>query len=440
MSAPAEVLGAQARTDQPVAAPVRTPTTLIEERFRARAGERDDVVITELLLPCGALDPELVNRALPTLVQALPMLTARFERPAPWHFTTHARVSGRLDPEDQVHLHPVGTDLDALHLALTERHGRIEDNKLWSCHFIPGVTSDCLLIAAHHIVCDGPSLARLLGTLMYLVQGGDLPAGPDIDALVRERHQVIDAAVSYGGEDNLRWDSGDACGFPVRYDDAGWGALGYARVEMARVADHARGLGVSVNEFALAAVAVTSARWLVETSGRPPQEQLIIRFPVNLRPSHDRAMGFGNTTGYADTVTAPFDAGLREVLAQVRSSMDRQPAVLARNGQRRFAVPAYGRLLDLVPAALRPAAFALGSGRNPSAWLSNVGWIDNEMTRQAIGLRGGMLRRSPSPPLILLAGFGDALHLTGSLPASVANEKESAMFFQLFAEVCETGE
>lgn len=429
-----------ARTDQPVAAPVRTPTTLIEERFRARAGGRDDVVITELLLPCGMLDPELVNRSLPRLVQALPMLTARFERPAPWHFTTHARVSGRLDPEDQVHLHPTGTNLDALHLALTERHGAIEDNKLWSCHFIPGSHSDCLLIAAHHIVCDGPSLARLLGTLMHLVQGGELPAGPDIATLVRERHQVVDAAVAYGGEDNLGWDASEACGFPVRYDDAGWGTLGYARVEMAGVAEHARGLGVSVNEFALAAVAVTSARWLVETSGRPQQDQLVIRFPVNLRPSHDRAMGFGNTTGYADTVTAPFEADLREVLAHVRASMDRQPAVLARNGQRRFAVPSYGRLLDLVPAALRPAAFSLGAGRKPSAWLSNVGWVDNEMTRRAIGLRGGMLRRSPSPPLVLLAGFGDALHLTGSLPAGVANEKESAMFFQMFAQVCEIGE
>ncbi len=440
MSAPIEVRDEPRQADEPVIAAVRTPTTLIEERFRARAADREDVVITELLLPCGALDPERVSQALPRLVRALPMLTARFERPAPWAFTTHARVSGRLDPEDQVHVHEVGTDLDALHLELTQRHGAIEDNKLWSCHFIPGATSDCLLLAAHHIICDGPSLARLVGTLMYLIEGGDLPPGPDMDVLVRERHDVVAAAVAYGGDSGLRWDASEACGFPVRYDDAGWGALGYARVEMACVADHARSLGVSVNEFALAAVAATSARWLVETSGRPSRDQLVIRFPVNLRPSRDRAMGFGNTTGYADAVTAPFDAELRDVLGQVRASMESQPAVLARNGQRRFTVPTYGRLLDLVPAALRPAAFSLGAGREPSAWLSNVGWVDNEMTRQAIGLRGGMLRRSPSPPLILLAGFGDALHLTGSLPAGVADEKESAMFFQLFAETCERGQ
>lgn len=436
LDSPRSAAAVAARSD----APVRTRTTLIEERFRARAGGRDDVVITELLLPCGTLDPELVNRALPSLARALPMLTARFESPAPWAFKTHAHVTGRLDDEDVVHVHAANTDLDALHVQLTERHGPIENNKLWSFHFIPGSRSDCLLIAAHHIVCDGPSLARLLGTLMYLVQGGELPPGPDIDTLARERHAVVDAAIDYGGDTGLQRSSRDACGFPIRYPDAGWGALGYAKVEVAPVAARARRLGVSVNEYALAAVAITSARWITETSGRPPESSIVIRFPVNLRPSHDPVMGFGNTVGYADTLTAPFDATVGEVLAQVRTSMEQQSAVLSRTQQRRFPVPAYARLLDVVPAALRTGAFSLGSGRDPSAWLSNVGRVDNEMTRQTLGLRGGMLRRSPSPPLILLAGFGDSLHLTGSLPAGVANEQESAMFFQMFAGICETGE
>lgn len=418
----------------------RTRTTLVEERFRVRAGSRHDVVITELHLPHGLIDADRVRRALPGLVRALPMLTARFESPAPWALTTHARVTARLDADDVVHVHPAQVDLDALHVELTERHGPVENNKLWSCHFIEGASIDCLLIAANHIICDGPSLARFIGTLMYLIDGGEIPAEPGIEALTQERHQVVDAAIEYGSGTDLGWKSSDTCTFPARHSDAGWGALGTAKIEMAAVAARARGLGVSVNEYALAAVAVTSARWITETSGRPPETDIVIRFPVNLRPSHDRAMGFGNTVGYADTVTAPFDVSISEVLAQVRTSMQSQPSVLARNGQRRFSVPSYARLLDFVPVALRPAAFAWGAGSEPSAWLSNVGWVDNDMARRAVGLRGGMLRRAPSPPLILLAGFGDGLHLTGSLPASVANEKESAMFFEMFAGICEAGE
>lgn len=420
-------------------AAIRTRPTLIEERFRARSSSSRDVVMTEMMLAKGSLDPLAIAGALPRLVEALPMLSARYQASSPWGLTPDIVVSGRYRSEDSLQVHPAGTSMDWLHRELTEIHGRVEDNKLWSVHFVPGEDHDYLLVAIHHLIVDAPSMAQVLFTLMHLIDGGTVPKLDDPRAHVEERHQVMRAALDYRPRKRL-FGAGEVVRFPERHKGAGLGSLGNIAPDIQVIRRNARDAGVTFHEYTLAAAAIATARWLEDVAGVDvAARKLVVRFPVNLRPAANPAMGFGPAVGHADVVTAPPGRAFEDVLGQVRQSLAQQTDVLRTDGQRRFAVNPLAPMLWAVPAAARPVLLSLASDGEPTIWLSNTGAFTDGISQRAARVRAGILRRASSAPLILMFGAGDRLQITGSLPATVASPEESHQFFKVFAGVLEGG-
>lgn len=431
---------------------IKTRPTLIEERFRVRGSASRDVIMAEFLLPKGSLDPVAIAAAIPKLVAALPMLSARYQAPRPWGLRTEVEVSGEYRFEDSLRIHPPGTSLDWLHLELTRIHGDIEDSKLWSLHYIPGEIpgeipggeADCLLFAIHHLIADATSFARVLITLMHLIEGGTMPAPDDRPTHVEERHEVMRAAIEYRSRPRLV-PATRVVRFPQRHRVSDPGLLGNVAPDLRVIRNNAREAGASFHEYSLAAMAIASSRWLAEVAGADVAgadvggRKVVVRFPVNLRPFDNPVQGFGPAVGHADAITEPFGRGIDEVLPQVRESLAAQRDVLRTDGQRRYAVSPLAPMIWAVPAAARPALMSLAGGDEPTIWLSNSGTFTDGVAQRTIRVRSGILRRSPSAPLILMFSACDKLQITGSLPAAVATPEESGRFFNLFAEVLERG-